>query len=147
MSLDLFSPFCWPVWGGIFTKRIAELTEDLEELRSEKAVLLQRMHFPEDATADSFKKEIRTLEDGLKKLEASETKYAVELDNALKEYAELQEQASDFDPVELHKVRQANADEKSLMVLICSASVNRLHLTSLKSSSPSRSFCPISKSK
>ena len=35
------------------------------------------------------------------------TKYAVELDNALKEYAELQEQASDFDPVELHKVRQA----------------------------------------
>ena len=89
------------------TKRIAELTEDLEELRSEKAVLLQRMHFPEDATADSFKKEIRTLEDGLKKLEASETKYAVELDNALKEYAELQEQASDFDPVELHKVRQA----------------------------------------
>lgn len=89
------------------TKRIAELTEDLEELCSEKAVLLQRMHFPEDATADSFKKEIRTLEDGLKKLEASETKYAVELDNALKEYAELQEQASDFDPVELHKVRQA----------------------------------------
>ena len=54
-----------------------------------------------------IKKEIRTLEDGLKKLEASETKYAVELDNALKEYAELQEQASDFDPVELHKVRQA----------------------------------------
>ena len=47
-------------------KRIAELTEDLEELRSEKAVLLQRMHFPEAVTADSFRKEIRTLEDGLK---------------------------------------------------------------------------------
>ena len=89
------------------TKRIAELTEDLEELRSEKAVLLQRRYFPEDATADSFKKEIRALEDGLKKLEASETKHAVELDNALKEYAELQAQASDFDPMELHEVRQA----------------------------------------
>ena len=24
MSLDLFSPFCWPVWGGIFTFRLCE---------------------------------------------------------------------------------------------------------------------------
>ena len=32
-------------------KRIAEMTEDLEELRSEKAVLLRRMEFPENATA------------------------------------------------------------------------------------------------
>ena len=90
-----------------FAKRIAELTEDLEELRSEKAVLLQRMHFPEDATADSFKKEIRILEDGLKKLESSEAKYAAELDDALKQYAELQKEAEDFDPVELHDARLA----------------------------------------
>lgn len=79
-------------------KRIAEMTEDLEELRSEKAVLLRRMELPENATADSFRKEIRTLEDGLKKLEASEAKYAAELDNALKQYAELQAQAAKFDP-------------------------------------------------
>ncbi len=90
-----------------FSKRIAELTEDLEELRSEKTVLLQRMEFPEDATADSFRKEIRTLEDSLKKLEASEAKYAAELDDALKQYAELQEQAKEFDPIELYKARQA----------------------------------------
>lgn len=88
-------------------KRIAELTEDLEELRSKKAVLLQRMEFPEDATADSFRKEIRTLEDSLKKLEASEAKYAAELDSALKQYAELKEQAKEFDPIELYKARQA----------------------------------------
>ncbi len=88
-------------------KRIAELTEDLEELRSEKAVLLQRMEFPEDATADSFRKKIRTLEDSLKKLEASEVKYAAELDSALKQYAELQEQAKEFDSIELYKARQA----------------------------------------
>lgn len=47
-------------------KRIAELTEDLEELRSEKAMLLRQLQYPEDATADMFRKEIRTLEDGLK---------------------------------------------------------------------------------
>ena len=56
-------------------KRIAELTEDLEELRSEKAVLFQQLQFPEDATADGFRKEIPTLEAGLKKLETSEARY------------------------------------------------------------------------
>ena len=87
-------------------KRIAELTEDLEELRTEKAMLLRRIQYPEDATADLFRKEIRTLEDGLKKLEASEAKYAAELDDALKQYAELQEQATEFDPIELYEARQ-----------------------------------------
>ncbi len=87
-------------------KRIAELTEDLEELRTEKAMLLRQLQYPEDATADMFRKEIRTLEDGLKKLEASEAKYAAELDNALKQYAELQVQAAEFDPVELYEARQ-----------------------------------------
>lgn len=87
-------------------KRIAELTEDLEELRTEKAMLLRQLQYPEDATADMFRKEIRTLEDGLKKLEASEAKYAAELDNALTQYAELQEQAAELDPIELYEARQ-----------------------------------------
>ena len=87
-------------------KRIAELTEDLEELRSEKAMLLRQLQYPEDATADMFKKQIRTLEDGLKKIEASEAQYAAELDNALKQYTELQEQATEFDPIELYETRQ-----------------------------------------
>ena len=93
-------------------KRIAEMTEDLEELRSEKAVLLRRMEFPENATADSFRKEIRTLEGGLKKLEASEAKYAAELDNALKQYAELQAQAAKFDPLELYEARRTIRPEQ-----------------------------------
>ena len=88
-------------------KRIAELTEDLEELRTEKAMLLRQLQYPEDATADMFRKEIRTLEDGLKRLEASEAKYAAELENALRQYAELQEQAAEFGPVELYKARLA----------------------------------------
>ena len=90
-----------------FARRIAELTEDLEELRSEKAVLLQQMQFPEDATADSFRKEIRTLETGLKKLETSEARYTVELDDALKQYAGFQEQAAEFDPAKLYEARLA----------------------------------------
>ena len=52
--------------------RIAELTEDLEELRFEKALLLQKFEYAEDAGAEAFRKDIATMEAGLKKLEAQE---------------------------------------------------------------------------
>ena len=87
--------------------RIAELTEDLEELCSEKALLLQKFEYAEDAGAEAFRKDIATMEAGLKKLEAQEQKYSAELDKALAEYAELKAQTADFDPVELYKERQA----------------------------------------
>ena len=86
--------------------RVAELTEDLEELRSEKSLLLQKFEYAEDAGAEAFRKDIATMEAGLKKLETREQKYSVELDNALTEYAELKAQTADFDPVELYKARQ-----------------------------------------
>ena len=85
---------------------IAELTEELEELRSEKALLLQKFEYAEDAGAEAFRKDIATMEAGLKKLEAQEQKYSAELDKALDEYAELKALAADFDPVELYKARQ-----------------------------------------
>ena len=87
--------------------RIAELTEDLEELRSEKALLLQKFEYAEDAGAEAFRKDIATMESGLKKLEAQEKKYSAELDKALDEYAELKAQAVELDPVELYAARQA----------------------------------------
>ena len=86
--------------------RIAELTEDLEELCSEKALLLQKFEYAEDAGAEAFRKDIAIMEAGLKKLETQEQKYSAELDKALDEYAELKAQAADFDPVELYKARQ-----------------------------------------
>ena len=86
---------------------IAELTEELEELRSEKALLLQKFEYAEDAGAEVFRKDIAAMEAGLKKLEAQEQKYSVELDKALAEYADLKAQATDFDPVELYAARQA----------------------------------------
>ena len=88
------------------TVRIAELIEDLEELRSEKALLLQKFEYAEDAGAEAFRKDIATMEAGLKKLEAQEQRYSAELDKALAEYAELKAQASDFDSVELYQARQ-----------------------------------------
>lgn len=87
--------------------RIAELTEDLEELRSEKALLLKQLDYAEDAGAETFRKDISALEASLQKLEAQEQKYSVELETALQEYVGVKAQAADFDPVELYEVRQA----------------------------------------
>ena len=86
---------------------IAELTEDLEELRSEKALLLQKFEYAEEAGTEAFRKDIATMEAGLKKLEAQEQKYSAELDKVLAEYADLKAQAADFDPMELYEARQA----------------------------------------
>jgi chromosome segregation ATPase len=87
--------------------RIAELTEDLEELRSEKTLLLQKFEYAEDAGAEAFRKDIATMEAGLKKLEVQEQKYSAELDKALAEYSDLQAQAAELNPVELYAARQA----------------------------------------
>lgn len=87
------------------SRRIAELTEDLEELRSEKALILQSLQYTEDTGVDVIRKDISTMEAGLKRLDQQEQKYTAELDNALKEYAELKEQAAEFDADELMSER------------------------------------------
>ena len=48
-----------------------------------------------------MKKEIATLEIALKKLDEQEVKYATELEDAMKQYAELNAQVADMDAVEL----------------------------------------------
>ena len=87
--------------------KIAALTEDLEELRSEKALLLQQFDYAEDAGAETFRKDIAVLESNLEKLDEQEQKYSVELETALREYAEAKAQAADLDPVELYEARQS----------------------------------------
>jgi len=89
------------------SRRIAELTEDLEELKSEKDMLLHSLECTDDAGITAVKKDVAAMESALKKLEEQEQKYSIELDNALTEYAELKEQAANFDPLELYEVRQA----------------------------------------
>ena len=87
--------------------KIAELTEDLEELRSEKTLLLQQFEYAEDAGAETFRKDIAALESNLQKLDEQEQKYSAELDATLYEYTEAKSQAAGLDPVELYEARQA----------------------------------------
>ena len=87
------------------SRRIAELTEELEELKSEKEVLLNTLDCADDAGVSDVKKQISTMEAALKKLEKQEESYTVELEDALKQYADLKEQAADVDAVELMDAR------------------------------------------
>ena len=87
--------------------KIASLTEDLEELRSKKNLLLASLAYTEEDAADKFPKDIAAMEQSLKRLEEQEQKYSAELDAALTEYAGLREQAQSVDPVQLYEARQA----------------------------------------
>lgn len=83
------------------SRRIAELTEELEELRSEKKQLLASLDYAEDTGLSTVKKDTSTMEANLAKLEQQEQKYTDELNAALAEFNELKIQAADFDPDEL----------------------------------------------
>lgn len=94
------------------TRHITELTEEIEELKTEKEMLLRSLDCAGDAGISNVKKEIATLEGVLKKLSEPEAKYTTELDEALKQYAELKEQAAGMDDTELMKARLAVREEK-----------------------------------
>ena len=94
------------------TRRITELTEEIEELKTEKAMLLRSLDCADDAGISDVKKEIATLEGALKKLSEQEEKYSAELDEALKQYVELKEQAAGMDAADLIDARLAVREEK-----------------------------------
>ena len=87
------------------SRRIAELTEELEELKSEKDMLLHTLECADDTGIAAVKKDISTMETALKKLSQQEEKYTTELHDALRQYAELKEQAAEFDLDELQDAR------------------------------------------
>ena len=86
--------------------QIAELTEDLEELHSEKVRLLEKFSLEDSTAPAAFRKEIAALESSLQKLTVQEKKYYGELDKAIAEYEALKAQSTDVDPVELYDVRR-----------------------------------------
>ena len=88
-------------------QRIAALTEDIEELKSEKVLLLNQLDCADDHGMNEVKQRVASMESSLEKLDQQETKYAAELDNVLEEYANLKEQAAEFDADALMRERLA----------------------------------------
>ena len=75
-------------------------------------MLLHSLDCADDAGISAVKKEIATLEGALQKLSEQEAKYSAELDEALKQYAELKEQAAGMDATELMDARLAVREDK-----------------------------------
>ena len=106
------TPFYQFVAHNDLAKQIAELTEDLEELKSEKTMILNSFDCSEETGIAKVKKGVVAMEENLKRLTKQEEKYAAELDEALKQYAELKEQAAGMDAAELIDARLAVREEK-----------------------------------
>lgn len=106
------------------TQRIATLTEEIEELRSEKARLLDSLSCKDDSEISRFKKEVADTEQTVKRLSVQEEKYTAELEKAFAEYNELKTQAENLDPVELFFAREAlrNECEEAAESRICTVS-------------------------
>ena len=106
------TPFYQFVAHNDLAKQIAELTEDLEELKSEKTMLLSSFECSEDTGITEVKKSVAAMEEKLKRLTKQEEKYAAELEDALKQFSELKEQAKNVDSAELSEQRIALQREK-----------------------------------
>lgn len=87
-------------------KRIAQLSEDIEELRSEKAMILSRFDKTDDDGMKEVKQWVASMESSLQRLEKTEAKYQAELDAALAQFRELTGEAERMDKAELHTHRQ-----------------------------------------
>ena len=87
------------------SRQIAALTEEIEELRSEKIMLLHSFDKSDDAGMKVIKERVNTMEASLHRLEQAEERYTSELDTALAQYRDLQNQVSDMDADELYAAR------------------------------------------
>lgn len=87
-------------------KRIAQLSEDIEELHSEKAMILSRFDKTDDEGMKEVKKWVASMESSLQRLEQTEAKYQAELDATLAQFRELTGEAESMDKAELHVQRQ-----------------------------------------
>ena len=93
-------------------RRIAELSEEIEELISEKAQLLNAMKCADDKGVSIVQSGISKMESALAELDKREAKYTAELNEALQQYSEYKNQAKEFDIGELGAARLDIRPEK-----------------------------------
>ncbi len=86
-----------------FARKISELTEELEELQTEKRTILNNLYCTETYTIENVKSYVAALEKKLDVISKQEQKYSDEIEKAVAEYKEMKESATDFDPAELRE--------------------------------------------
>ena len=104
-----------PAWQILkhqeLNKRLTELTEDLEELRSEKARLLAEFNCSEEDISTAVKS-VKAQELRLTELENMEKKYLEEFETVKGEYSELKGDVPDEHLSKIYKTSEQKAAEK-----------------------------------
>ena len=99
------TPFLKVITHHNFDRRIAELAEEIEELKFEKARLLRAMERTDDKDVVTINDSFDRLESALAELDEREKKYTDELNEVLRQYDEYKEQAKEFNEGEFGKAR------------------------------------------
>ncbi len=93
-------------------RKIAAVTEDIEELNNEKALLLHQFGHTEAQGMETVKQRVVSMEASLEKLDQQEEKYGDKLDTTLAQFDDLRRQAEGADIAELQVARQSIRPEK-----------------------------------
>ena len=99
------TPLYKPVEHIRLNARVAEVTKELEELKSEKKRLINRIGVVDDEGAKRSKARINTERDKMKQAEKVESCASLDLEDAAEEYRKLEAQAAELDPKELMDAR------------------------------------------
>ena len=106
------TPLYRPVEHIRLNAQIAEVTEELEELKSEKTRLIYRIGVGDDEGVKRSKARIEKERESLQKAEKAEARYSVDLDDAAAEFRDLETRAAGLDPDELMKTRLAMREDQ-----------------------------------
>ena len=110
------TPLYRPIEHVRLNAQIAEVTENLEELKSEKTRLINRIGVGDDEGVKRSKARVETDRNNLKKAESAEIRATVDLEDAAEEFHKLEAQATKFDPDELMDARLALRPEEESRV-------------------------------
>ncbi len=87
--------------------KIAERTEDIEELKTRRASILRRAGCNEDAGGNELQKRMATIEGMLQKLDEQERRFSALSNQTRQKYADLQRQVAQIDADKMNTARQS----------------------------------------
>lgn len=87
--------------------KIAEKTEDIEELKNRRASILRRAGCKEDADSSELQQRMAMIEGMLQKLDEQERRFSALSDQTMQKYADLQGQAAQIDAHKMNAARQS----------------------------------------
>ena len=87
--------------------RIAEKTEDIEELKTRRASILRRAGCKEDASDNELQRKTSMIEGMLQKLDEQERKFSALSEQTIQKYTDLQRQATQIDADKMNAARQS----------------------------------------